>query len=147
MKSPFHFFLCLLQKLPTAFKSKQDSSDNIPASDDFYLGDFMLTENPIKKVVKRIRRVKKNSASNQPNPEGETLILSGTGSAIPAPKINEAMMTIPEVEVPQVLESTGVEGSQPPIVLIKSPRDDEEVVEIPSFSRKGKKPMNPLLFL
>ncbi|KAL3504142.1 hypothetical protein ACH5RR_033983 [Cinchona calisaya] len=101
-----------------AFESRQGSSDNnISASDalDFNLGDFLLTENTTKKVVKKIQRVKKNSATNQLNPVTEIVVLSGSMSAIPS-------------KVPELID---LGGTQTLIILTESPREKEEVKEIP----------------
>ncbi|KAL3504338.1 hypothetical protein ACH5RR_034179 [Cinchona calisaya] len=147
------------------FESRQGSSDNILAGEDFYSGNFMLTENPTKKVVKMIRKVKKNTI-NQLNLEEETTISGGFGYAIlehqtvveprlsPQREKEDAQIntrkrkasnspgqgdrTIPETEVPKFLESTGMEEVHIPIVLVESSKDDEEVVEIPRvFSFKN----------
>ncbi|KAL3528247.1 hypothetical protein ACH5RR_012903 [Cinchona calisaya] len=69
-----------------ASKSRQGSNDNVPTDDDFSLGNFMLTENPTKKVVNRIHKVKKNTAFNQSNLEDETAVSGGSGSAIIEPQ-------------------------------------------------------------
>ncbi|KAL3516420.1 hypothetical protein ACH5RR_023322 [Cinchona calisaya] len=68
-------------KISMAFESRQGSSENVPMGKDFYLGDFMLTDNPTKKVVKRIHRVQKNTAA-QSNPEEDVAISCGSISAI-----------------------------------------------------------------
>ncbi|KAL3529600.1 hypothetical protein ACH5RR_008922 [Cinchona calisaya] len=66
-------------------EKRPSSSDNVPTGEDFFLGDFMLTENPTKKVVKRICIVKKNTA-NQSNPEKKLAISSDSGFAILDPQ-------------------------------------------------------------
>ncbi|KAL3500338.1 hypothetical protein ACH5RR_039431, partial [Cinchona calisaya] len=125
-----------------------------------------LLKIPPKKVVKRIRKVKKNTTT-QSNLEGIT-ISSGSGSAILDPQIlnditvnpqrgkEEAQTdtrmrkasgslehkegTINEVNVPKVVEFVRVDGVQTPIVLIDFSKDDN-VAEISNFSRKGKEPI------
>ncbi|KAL3532912.1 hypothetical protein ACH5RR_006433 [Cinchona calisaya] len=47
----------------------------------------MLTENLTKKVVKKIQRLKKNSATSQPNSATKIVVSSGYRSTISRPKI------------------------------------------------------------
>ncbi|KAL3535038.1 hypothetical protein ACH5RR_003499 [Cinchona calisaya] len=132
-----------------ASKLRQGFSDNnIPADDvpNFNLGNFILNENPTKKVVKQVRRMKKNSAINQPNSGNETVVSSGSGSTIPRPQsIHEPTLSpqmkeevqlvprrrkastfpdqnevraFPNIEVlPKVLEPISLEETQTPIIL------------------------------
>ncbi|KAL3524759.1 hypothetical protein ACH5RR_013131 [Cinchona calisaya] len=46
-----------------------------------------------------------------------------------------------EVNVPKITEFSRRDGVQTPTVLVKSRKDDDDVVEIPNYARKGKKPM------
>ncbi|KAL3518602.1 hypothetical protein ACH5RR_021191 [Cinchona calisaya] len=70
-------------------ESRQGSNDgNVPAGKalEFNLGEFTLTENPTKKVVKKIHEVEKFYAISRPNPITETVISSGSVSTILRPE-------------------------------------------------------------
>ncbi|KAL3523126.1 hypothetical protein ACH5RR_015960 [Cinchona calisaya] len=136
-----------------ASKSRQGSSENVLLGEGFDLGDFMLPENPTKKVVKRICRVKKNTAG-QSNPEKEVAISSDSGSIVLDPQILNELTVIPqrekektqtdnwkrkassspehekgtihEVNVPKTTKFAGRDGVQTLIVLVDFPKDDDK---------------------